>query len=134
MSILKNEKVIHKQYGEGKIVEVNEEYFNVQFIKCEGTKKFKYPDSFEKFMTFKKSELQEEAKKYLSMDNIEKRIKEELKRKETEALDTERREERMDKMKKQRKATRAKSTRMVKKIIEAKEEAKEAREEANNDN
>lgn len=57
---LVNQKVIHKTLGEGKIIEYNEPYMIVAFAAKEV--KFRYPMSFEDFLTAKSEKLAEQVR------------------------------------------------------------------------
>ena len=91
---LLNKKVLHKMFGEGKITsyreseieytsDVKEVYIGVDFDSV-GPKKFLYPTSFEQFLKFKDTELQDEIPKLMEQRKIEleeKREREEAVRK-----------------------------------------------------
>lgn len=51
------QKVTHKAFGNGVIVDVYEEYLGIDFSGC--IKKIQYPDTFAKFMTAEDSEVQD---------------------------------------------------------------------------
>lgn len=53
------QKVHHKSFGAGRIVEYNGSYLTVAFADME--KKFVYPDVFESFLCFEDGELQKKA-------------------------------------------------------------------------
>lgn len=110
MDILKNETVIHRKYGNGTIVEVNDRFLIIKFETLEDAKKFLYPDSFEGFMTFQNGNLQEEAIRLIDMKKADKKSLEEFKIQEYERRKEERRSEKLDMQKKQRKTRATKST------------------------
>lgn len=111
MNLLVNEKVTHKKFGDGTILEAKEGYLTIKFEEYDVIKKFKYPYSFEDFMAFNKESLQDEAIRLIEKEKAEKRIEEEFKRQEFERIEVESRKEKIEKIKKQRKASKAKADR-----------------------
>lgn len=111
MDILKNKNVTHKKYGDGNIVEVNDNIVIIKFAEFGDTKKFVYPNSFDGYMVFENSDLQENAIRVIEMEKAKKRVEGELKKQEYEKQVEERRIEKNEKLKKQRKAAKAKSDR-----------------------
>ena len=49
------EKVIHKAFGKGIVIDYKEDHISVYFSKTTDEKKFVYPDAFEKFLAFESS-------------------------------------------------------------------------------
>ena len=111
MDSLMNEKVTHRKYGSGNIVEVNDKIIMVKFDEIEDAKKFIYPDSFDGFMTFENKKLQTATIRVLEMEKAKREVEEERKKQEFEKIDEEKRIEKTEKLKKQRKATKAKTDR-----------------------
>lgn len=79
-----NEKVEHKKYGSGEIVEVKDDKITVIFEKINEKKSFKYPESFEKFLVAKNNEFKEKIfedicnrKMVLAKEEDKKRINDE---------------------------------------------------------
>ncbi len=62
---IKGLKVKHKKFGEGNIVEFKDAYVSVKFI-SDATKKFPYPDAFEKFLTTEDDNIMSEISEDLS--------------------------------------------------------------------
>lgn len=60
---LANERVKHRQFGEGQVVENTEDRITVQFGKQIGLKSFIFPDAFEKFLLIDKLVVQHEIHK-----------------------------------------------------------------------
>ena len=76
------ENIYHKTFGKGVIIEMHLDIIKVQFEKK--ISQFKYPDSFEKFLRFEKSELQKQAtedilKQKAKLENEKRKREEELK-------------------------------------------------------
>lgn len=88
---LEGMKVSHRKFGEGKVMELREKYITVLFP--QGEKKFLYPNSFKKFLTFKDKNLQTE------MDNMLKRLMQEEENKRAEKLSEQERMEEIQNMK-----------------------------------
>lgn len=110
MEYLLNEQVTHKKYGTGNIIEVNNRFLNIMFDECEEIKKFKYPDSFDIFMSFHNNTLQKDVTKILDEEKEKKKEEDELKRIEYEKAI----EERNIELKKSKKEARAKTTKATK--------------------
>jgi len=79
-----NEKVEHKKYGSGEIVEVKDDKITVIFEEINEKKSFKYPESFEKFLVAKNNEFKEKIfedicnrKMVLAKEEDQKRINDE---------------------------------------------------------
>ena len=75
------EKVIHKVFGKGIVIDYKDDHISVYFNKITDEKKFVYPDAFEKFLTFESSDLQDRALAILSEKN-KKRQEERLRKQE----------------------------------------------------
>jgi len=126
-NFLLNTNVTHKKYGKGNIVEVNDKIIIIKFDKLEEVKKFIYPDSFNGYMTFENTKIQNETMRLLETEEAKKRVEEELKRQDYEKIEEEKRNESNDKLKKQKKATKAKADRDRDKALKLlKEEISEA--------
>ncbi|WP_342410287.1 hypothetical protein NYE49_12950 [Bacillus sp. FSL L8-0358] len=63
MMNLANERVKHRQFGEGQVVENTEDRITVQFGKQIGLKSFIFPDAFENFLLIDKLVVQHEIHK-----------------------------------------------------------------------
>lgn len=46
-----NERVEHPEFGTGKVISQDDNRITIQFSKETGTKRFIYPDAFEKYLT-----------------------------------------------------------------------------------
>jgi len=111
MDIFNSKKVTHIKYGNGNIIEVIDKIFMIKFDDMEEIKKFKYPDSFDGFMTFQDLNLQEDVISLLDIEKAKRLLEKEKKKQADSIIEEEKRNERNNKLKKQRKITKAKSDR-----------------------
>src|SRR5699024_3392431 len=79
---LLHEKITHKTFGEGEIVDQDESFITINF-KNE-TKKFVYPDVFGKFVTLKNQDKKQSLKKVISKREAEKEALEKKREEEKE--------------------------------------------------
>lgn len=77
--------VVHEKFGKGKVVSLDDNRIEVEFDSA--TKKFIYPEVFNKFMNFKDKSAQKFIDKVLVEVNKQKRIEIEQKHKEAELLE-----------------------------------------------
>ena len=69
---LMNQLVIHKKFGQGKVIEQNSNYLTISF--SIGDKKFLFPESFESFLKVKNPEIADQIAKLLIKNSITKGI------------------------------------------------------------
>lgn len=100
-------QVVHKKYGEGKILEADATHIKVKFSGCEIPKKFVYPDAFQKFLRFEDAALEEMVICDVKRKAAQLKAEEEKKLIEFKRLEEERKKEQMERMRKKRKADKA---------------------------
>lgn len=67
-----NQLVIHKAFGEGKIVEQDDKYLTIAFNS--GNKRFLFPDSFDTFIKAKNPEIADQITEILRKNNVNKEL------------------------------------------------------------
>lgn len=105
---MKNEMVIHKKYGKGKVVDVKQNHVKVMFENTGEEKLFLYPESFEKFVAFENEGIQKDVERAIKSIEDKKIVAEQERQQEYQRLEEEKKKEHQEELKMRRKVAKEK--------------------------